>query len=97
MDKARILNVLEQHRKEILHRFHVRHLGVFGSAARDEMRADSDVDVLVEFSGPATFDEYMDLQDYLEKLLQRRVDLVTETGLKPLARPSVEKDLVRVA
>jgi Predicted nucleotidyltransferases len=97
MDKSQILKALELHQEEILRRFQVRHLGLFGSAARDEMGEDSDVDVLVEFAGPATFDGYMDLKDYLEKLLKRRVDLVTETGLKPLARPSVERDLVRVA
>ena len=73
------------------------YLALFGSAARDEMRPDSDVDVLVDFDGPATFDGYFELKDYLEGLLCRPVDLVTDKGLKPGARQYVERDLVRVA
>jgi predicted nucleotidyltransferase len=53
--------------------------------------------VLVEFDGPATFAGYVGLADYLEQLLGRRVDLVTEKGLKPRARRYVERDLIRVA
>jgi len=78
-------------------KFGVKALGVFGSAARDEMRSDSDVDILVDFQGVATFDKYMDLKAYLETLLGTAVDLVTEEALKPRMRPLIEKDLVRVA
>ena len=77
--------------------FGAKHLALFGSAARDEMRADSDVDVLVDFDGPASFDAYFNLKDYLETLLSRQVDLVTDKGLKPRARQHVERDLIRVS
>ena len=97
MNRAMILDLLNKHRDEFMHRFGARHLALFGSAARDELREDSDIDVLVEFEGPATFDGYVGLVDYLEQLLGRRVDLVTEKGLKPRARRYVEKDLIRVA
>ena len=97
MNRAAILRALAEHRAEIRERFGAKHLGLFGSAARDELRDDSDVDVLVEFAGPATFAGYFGLKDYLETLLRRRVDLVTETGLKPRARCHVERDLIRVA
>jgi len=97
MDRASILALLEAHRDEISRRFGARHLALFGSAARDEMRPDSDVDVLVDFEGPATFDGYFDLKDYLEALLGRPVDLVTSRGLKPRARQHVARDLVRVS
>lgn len=97
MNRAMILDLLNQHRDELLKRFGAKHLALFGSAARDELREDSDIDVLVEFEGPATFDGYVGLQTYLEQLLGRPVDLVTEKGLKPRARRHVEKDLIRVA
>ena len=87
---------LQPHRDIISTRFGAKHLALFGSAARDELRADSDVDVLVDFDGPATFDGYFDLEDYLEGLLCRPVDLVTRKGLKPRARQHVERDLIRV-
>ena len=97
MNRAMILDLLNQHRDELLKRFGARHLALFGSAARDDLRVDSDIDVLVEFDGPATFDGYFDLKTYLEQLLGRPVDLVTEKGLRPRARRHVEKDLIRVA
>ncbi|MBE2242192.1 MAG: nucleotidyltransferase family protein [Burkholderiaceae bacterium] len=96
MDRASILALLQEHRDVISKRFGAKHLALFGSAARDEMRSDSDVDVLVDFDGPATFDGYFDLKDYLEGLLCRPVDLVTRKGLKPRARQHVERDLIRV-
>jgi predicted nucleotidyltransferase len=97
MNRSTILTLLRERRDEIRARFGVKELSLFGSAARDELRADSDVDVLVEFDGPATFDRYFDLKSLLEELFARRVDLVTEKGLKPRARRHVERDLIRVA
>ena len=97
MNRTSILTLLQEHRDLISARFGARHLALFGSAARDEMRPDSDIDVLVDFDGPATFDGYFDLKDYLEGLLGRPVDLVTSKRLKPRARQHVERDLVRVS
>lgn len=97
MNRAMILDLLNRHRDECLKRYGARHVALFGSAARDELREDSDIDVLVGFEGPATYDGYFNLKTYLEELLGRPVDLVTEKGLKPRARRHVEKDLIRVA
>jgi predicted nucleotidyltransferase len=84
-------------RDEIVERFGVRSLSLFGSVARDEAGPDSDVDVLVEFIGPTTFDAHMGLLLYLEDLLGRRVDLVTANGIKPRLRPLIAREIVRVA
>jgi hypothetical protein len=78
-------------------RFAMRHLSIFGSAARDELREDSDIDVLVEFEGPPTFDGYIGLKDYLEALFGAEVDLATEDMVKPRLWQHIEKDLLRVA
>ncbi len=75
----------------------VKSLAIFGSVARGDDCPDSDLDVLVEFEGMATFDSYFDLKEYLEELFGRQIDLVTQTGLKPRVRPYVEKDLINVA
>lgn len=97
MKKADVLSLLKQHREEIHRRFRVKSLGVFGSAARDEMHEGSDVDVLVEFYGPPTSDGYMDLKFFLESLFGTKVDLVTIDGVKPRMRPIIERDLINVA
>jgi len=95
--RKHVLELLVERRADLATRFAVKRLALFGSAARDELRDDSDIDLLVEFEGPATFDGYFGLKDHLETLLGRPVDLVTERGLKPRVRRSVERDLVGVA
>jgi predicted nucleotidyltransferase len=96
-NRAEVLATLHAHRTEIGDRLGVRELGLFGSAARDELRPESDIDVLVEFDGPATFERYLALKDFLERALSRPVDVVTTGGLKPRARRHVERDLIRLA
>lgn len=97
MTRDETLHLLRSHSDEIRTRFGVKRLAVFGSMARDEARVDSDVDVLVEFEGKATFKGYMALKFYLEDLLERPVDLVTNKAIRPPTRPSIERDLVDVA
>ena len=69
-------------------RFHVRHLGYFGSFATGQPGPDSDVDVLVEFSQPLGW-EFFELEELLENALQRRVDLVTVDALKTQLRAKI--------
>lgn len=80
---------------EVCRRYHVRQLGLFGSAAWNEMRPDSDVDLLVEFlpGAPIGLFEFDDLERELSSLLSAKVDLVSKRGLKPLVRPGVLNDL----
>ena len=68
----------------------VRRLALFGSFARDEGRAESDVDLLVEFAaGEKTFDHFVALASLLEDALQRRVELVTPEALSPYIGPRI--------
>ena len=97
MNRAQLLRVLTSRLSEIQSRFAVRRLRLFGSAALDRRREDSDIDVLVDFAGPATFDQYMGLKFYLEDLLGVAVDLVSEKGLRPEFRSTVERESVLVA
>jgi uncharacterized protein len=91
------LRILGQHLPELRQRFGVRSLAVFGSVSRNEATADSDVDLLVGFEGPATFDGFMGLKWQLEDLLGCRVDLVTENAVRPELRPRIEREAIRVA
>ena len=75
----------------------VETLSLFGSVARDEAGPASDVDLLVEFDGPPTFNGYMELLEYLEDRLGTSVDLVTTGGLRAGVRPYIEQELIRVA
>ncbi|MHB8763139.1 MAG: nucleotidyltransferase family protein [Deferrisomatales bacterium] len=84
-------------RREALDRLGVLSLEVFGSVARGDAGPGSDVDLLVSFTGPATFDRYMDLRFLLEEAMGCRVDLLTRRSLRPELAPRVERDAVRVA
>lgn len=96
MNRDELLQTLREHKPVLQERFGVTSLSLFGSFARDEGRDDSDVDVLVEYNGPATSKSFFGVQFYLEDLLGRRVDLVTNKALRKEFRPYVERDLVTV-
>ena len=61
MRRSEVLQTLTAHKNELA-TFGIKSLAIFGSVARDEARPDSDIDILVEFQGPATFNAYMDLK-----------------------------------
>jgi len=91
-----VLETLHEHRGE-LGRFGVSRLALFGSLARGQERPESDVDVLVAFEGQTTFDRYFDLKFWLEDLLGRPVDLVTEKALRPELAADVQREALHVA
>ena len=72
-------------------------LALFGSFARDEAKSNSDLDLLVEFEGVVTFDNYMELKFFLEDSLGLSVDLVSRKMLKPQLLKSVEKEAIYVS
>ena len=79
--------------KELCRNYDVAQLGVFGSTARNEARAESDLDLLVRFSKAKGFFEFCGLELKLEQITQHKVDLVTENGLSPRLRDGVLHDL----
>ena len=96
MTRAQVLQLLDMSKAELASRFGVPALALFGSVVRDASRADSDVDVLVSFDEPATSARYFGVQFFLEDLLGRPVDLVTDKALRPELRPFVEREAVHV-
>ena len=96
MNRAEILALLSQHKPEMQRRFGVRSLALFGSRAREQSHANSDIDMLVEFDGPASSARYFGLQFFLEDLLGSPVDLVTKQALRPQLRPFIERDAIHV-
>lgn len=85
--------ILSEHQMDLA-RFHVRSLSVFGSAARGEGSAESDMDLLVEFTKPVGLFRFLDLKAYLEQLLNRSVDLVTADAIKPQLRDRILREAV---
>ena len=96
MNRAEVLDQLARNKPTLVARYGVDRLALFGSTVRDAARADSDIDILVSFDGPATSQRYFGVQFFLEDLLGRPVDLVTDKALRPELRPFIEKEAVHV-
>jgi len=97
MKRNEVLRILTEHKDELVTRYPIASLFIFGSVARDEAQAASDVDVLVEFSQPVGLFQFIDLKQRLELLLGCKVDLGTPRSIKPLLKADVLKDAIRVA
>jgi uncharacterized protein len=96
MDRTRTLELLAHSKPILASRFGVTQLALFGSMSRGTAQANSDLDILVSFDGPATSKRYFGVQFYLEDLLGCSVDLVTDKALRVELRPYIERDAVRV-
>jgi predicted nucleotidyltransferase len=97
MKRDDALQLLQTHKGEIVSRFGVKRLALFGSTARNEACEDSDVDLLVDFAGKATFRGYFDLKFHLEDLFGTEVDLVCDDAVRPRLRLRIERDAINVA
>jgi len=71
----------------------IKMLGVFGSVARGQDSSGSDIDLLVKFRKPIGFIELFDIEQELQAVLGRRVDLGTEASLHPLISGAVRREL----
>lgn len=93
--KAEVLSKLRDNMEE-LRKFGMRRMGLFGSYVRDEQNEGSDIDLVVEFKeGEATLDNFLGLVEYLERLLGRRVDLITAEGIRHIRIAQVREEIER--
>ena len=93
---ARDLNFSPEDLLQLVKRYHIRHLSLFGSAARGELGPDSDIDLLVEFEKgkEPSLGGMVEIQDAFETLFGRRVDVATPSILNnPYRRRAIEKDM----
>jgi len=93
MKRDEVLAILEAHREQ-LQKLGVKSLSLFGSVARDEADADSDVDLLVEFDRQGGFFQLLQVQYYLEDILGCSVDLGTQDALREHLREPVLEYLI---
>jgi uncharacterized protein len=96
MTRREALRRLDRNREK-LRTFHVRHIAVFGSTARDEATVHSDVDVLVEFDpqAPVGLFTFVRLLDYLSDVMGSRIDLASPGALRPEMRDEILAEAVR--
>jgi len=93
-DIDRIIIGIKDHKAEIEKDFNVKEIGVFGSYIRGDERSDSDVDILVDFEKPIDLFRFLDLEEMLSQLCNKKVDLVSKKSLKPYIGEQILKEVV---
>jgi uncharacterized protein len=86
---------LEQLKPELVAKYHVRTIGLFGSVVRNDFTDESDIDIIVDFSQPVGI-EFIYLADELELKLNRKVDLVSRNGIKQAWFQRIEPQIIYV-
>jgi len=94
--RRKIENILRKHKQELKKRFKLKEIGIFGSFVRGEQKKRSDIDILVEFEEPIGLFEFMDLEEYLMKILGAKVDLVSKKALKPRIGKHILQEVVYI-
>ena len=82
--------------RPIFEKYGVKYAGIFGSVARGEERADSDIDMVVSIDREIGIYEFMTLQYELEEALGKLVDLVSKKAINKYVRPYIEKDITSI-
>lgn len=91
-----ILTTLKELKPVIATRYKAKEIGLFGSFARGEQNANSDIDLLVEFEEGADLFDLVGLANYLEEVLQQKVDVVPKRALRAELREAVLREVVAV-
>lgn len=94
LTQEKIVALLREHSPYLRAEYGVRRIGLFGSFPKGLADEASDVDVVVELERPLGF-KFIELTDYLEQLLGRKVDVLTPTGLQGIRLPHVTQSIVR--
>jgi len=96
MDKDKVKQTLIEQMPVIKDKYHVKNMGIFGSVARGEQNEKSDVDILVEFSSPIGMFDFIRLENFLSKILGKKVDLVSKNAIKSIIKNDILSETVYV-
>ena len=89
-----IKRILQQHKEELKAKYKVEEIGVFGSYVRGQQKKRSDIDILVEFEVVPGLLKFIELEDYLSKLLGIKVDLVRKSSIRKELRDTILQEVM---
>ncbi len=92
----KIQQVLEGHKEYLKEKYKVKEIGVFGSYVRGERGEKSDLDILIDFYEKPDLFEFIEIEEYLSKILGTRVDLVMKSALKPYIGKYILEEVVYI-
>jgi len=91
-----IKKTLKKHKAEVVRDYKVKEIGIFGSFVRGEQRRRSDIDILVDFVETPDVFLLIDLEDYLRRILRRKIDLVRKGAVRPELKKVISKEVVYI-
>lgn len=94
LTKKEIITILKNELPYLQDIFGVKRIGLFGSSAKGIQKEDSDVDIIVEFEKPIGL-KFFELSEHIEKVLGKKVDILTPAGLKSIRVKKVAEDIKR--
>jgi predicted nucleotidyltransferase len=90
-----ILHILKINKKTLFEKYGVTDIAVFGSYVRNEQHGKSDIDIFVELKPKfRTFDNFMDLKYYLQKITAKEIDLVIKNSIRKELKPTIFEEAV---
>ncbi len=93
MKKKEIKELLSKN-KNILRKYGVKRIGLFGSAIKNKLTKESDIDIVVEFEkGKATMKNFVELTEFLENLFNRKVDILTPEGINNIRIKYIKEEI----
>ena len=95
IELKKIESILREQKDYLKNQFYVEKIGVFGSYSRAEETPESDIDIYIEFNGPIGW-KYFILKEFLEKILNKKVDLATKNALRPQMKDKVLHEVIYV-
>lgn len=91
LTKHEILDSLRKHR-DVLSKYKVRQIGLFGSFVRGEQVDRSDIDLIVDFEEPS-IENFMGLSFFLEKLFRKKVEILTPAGVNSIRINHIKEEI----
>lgn len=92
----KIKTILEKEKSKLSDKYGVSEIGIFGSYAYGDFSKKSDIDILVDFKKPIGLLKFLELENYLSDRLEKRVDLVSKSGIKPYIKKNILNSTVYV-
>lgn len=92
LSREQITNVLREKSDYLAAEYGVKRIGLFGSYSKGKAHEASDVDIVVEFERPIGF-RFIELSEYLENLLESKVDVLTPAGIQGIRIPHIAREI----
>ncbi len=88
-----IENAIKKIKPELEQKFGIKKIGIFGSYSKGLANEESDIDLIVDIKHPIGLIRFIQIEQYLTDILNRKVDLLTFQGIKPYIKQDILKDI----